>query len=542
MDAVTPAPGVGGGGRVARRRAEVEVHVLRRALPELEEALDAQSGLLQASLAQQQTLARVRIQQDAALREAKATNQHLTAEVAGLRAQNDALERQAHAQAAELARLRERLGGASTDTARRPAAAGFADPPPHADHAGAAAAALAPLSPLLGGDEAAPRSRARAYWRRADVPSHRLDCRLLAGGGARKLVSTPKPGHVGRVAQVALGGGATPAKPPSAEVEAERALAPQLAALRRRSTTASASPSPSPSSPPSSVQRAAAARRSSRLRRPSSPRRRRGGGGGDRAESSRRRRRAPARPRRRAARVGARGGRGARGAERRGGRQASQQAPAWAAAVRAAAHSVVELNMPPLTEHLRTILHDNCASAVRSLQARGADAASEEAAKAKAAQVISALTAAVDNVQRQFVGGLRSALSPSVAAQAGAAVVAKMCEEAVKARCAPLLALASVDDVALRIYHSVSVMHTFSAEVTKSGAAGWLASLLCGRVTLDLPPDLHTFVTTAIARHLDPYIDGEVLSPPTRRPRRGIRPSSEGCRQSTPRRWDTTCR
>ena len=44
-----------------------------------------------------------------------------------------------------------------------------------------------------------------------------------------------------------------------------------------------------------------------------------------------------------------------------------------------------------------------------------------------------------------------SALSPSVAAQAGAAVVAKMCEEAVKARCAPLLALASVDDVALRM-------------------------------------------------------------------------------------------
>ena len=41
-------------------------------------------------------------------------------------------------------------------------------------------------------------------------------------------------------------------------------------------------------------------------------------------------------------------------------------------------------------------------------------------------------------------------LAPSVAAQAGAAVVAKMCEEAVKARCAPLLALASVDDVAPR--------------------------------------------------------------------------------------------
>ena len=59
-------------------------------------------------------------------------------------------------------------------------------------------------------------------------------------------------------------------------------------------------------------------------------------------------------------------------------------------------------------------------------------------------------------------------------------------------------------------------MHRFSllsVKVSKSGAAGWLASLLCGRVTLDLPPDLHTFVTTAIARHLDPYIDGEVLSP-----------------------------
>ena len=112
MDAVTPAAASAAAAELARRRAEVEVHVLRRALPELEEALDAQSGLLQASLAQQQTLARVRIQQDAALREAKATNQHLTAEVAGLRAQNDALERQAHAQAAELARLRERLGSA----------------------------------------------------------------------------------------------------------------------------------------------------------------------------------------------------------------------------------------------------------------------------------------------------------------------------------------------------------------------------------------------------------------------------------------------
>ena len=330
-----------------------------------------------------------------------------------------------------------------------------------------------------------------------------------------KLVSTPKPGHVGRVAQVALCG-ATPAKPPSAEVEAERALAPQLAALRRRvddgvsvavavavlaAELRTEGGGRSSLEPPPEAELAAAASAAAAA--------------ATEAESE-----PPTAPGHlpdpdAARRVWARAAAEARAAAPSGAayRQASQQAPAWAAAVRAAAHSVVELNMPPLTEHLRTILHDNCASAVRSLQARGADAASEEAAKAKAAQVISALTAAVDNVQRQFVGGLRSALSPSVAAQAGAAVVAKMCEEAVKARCAPLLALASVDDVALRIYHSVSVMHTFSAEVTKSGAAGWLASLLCGRVTLDLPPDLHTFVTTAIARHLDPYIDGEVLSP-----------------------------
>ena len=176
MDAVTPAAASAAAAELARRRAEVEVHVLRRALPELEEALDAQSGLLQASLAQQQTLARVRIQQDAALREAKATNQHLTAEVAGLRAQNDALERQAHAQAAELARLREGLGaggGAGADYTSPEAGGGrpSLDPPPHTPITPARRPQpLAPLSPLLEGlDEAAPRSRAQAYWRRAQM-------------------------------------------------------------------------------------------------------------------------------------------------------------------------------------------------------------------------------------------------------------------------------------------------------------------------------------------------------------------------------------
>ena len=230
------------------------------------------------------------------------------------------------------------------------------------------------MSPLLEGlDEAAPRSRAQAYWRRAQmslrIASIADFCRRWQAAAREKLVSTPKPGHVGRVAQVALGGGATPAKPPSAEVEAERALAPQLAALRRRvddgvrvavavavlaAELRTEGGGRSSLEPPPEAELAAAASAAAAA--------------ATEAESE-----PPTAPGHlpdpdAARRVWARAAAEARAAAPSGAayRQASQQAPAWAAAVRAAAHSVVELNMPPLTEHLRTILHDNCASAVRS--------------------------------------------------------------------------------------------------------------------------------------------------------------------------------
>ena len=98
-------------------------------------------------------------------------------------------------------------------------------------------------------------------------------------------------------------------------------------------------------------------------------------------------------------------------------RQAAQQGRAAATAVAAAAGVVIEKNMPPLEEHLRTIQHDGCAAAVRQL--RAAKATRREACVPKAAAVITALDAAVDNVVQQFTAGLRASVPASVTAQVG---------------------------------------------------------------------------------------------------------------------------
>ena len=98
-------------------------------------------------------------------------------------------------------------------------------------------------------------------------------------------------------------------------------------------------------------------------------------------------------------------------------RQAAQQGRAAATAVAAAAGVVIEKNMPPLEEHLRTIQHDGCAAAVRAL--RVAKATRREACVPKAAAVIASLDAAVDNVVQQFTSGLRASVPASVTAQAG---------------------------------------------------------------------------------------------------------------------------
>jgi hypothetical protein len=97
-------------------------------------------------------------------------------------------------------------------------------------------------------------------------------------------------------------------------------------------------------------------------------------------------------------------------------RQAAQQGRAAATAVAAAAGVVIEKNMPPLEEHLRTIQHDGCAAAVRAL--RAAKATRREACAPKAAAVIASLDAAVDNVVQQFTSGLRASVPASVTAQA----------------------------------------------------------------------------------------------------------------------------
>jgi len=172
--------------------------------------------------------------------------------------------------------------------------------------------------------------------------------------------------------------------------------------------------------------------------------------------------------------------------------------------------------MPPLTAHLRTIVKDNVAGAVRQLQARattGGTHATEELARTKAQAVISTLHAAVDNVRQQFVVGLRSAVPTTVAAALGQDTLDALCDHAVTYRCDRLRAIADLDEVGHRIWEEVAIVQDFLAGVSKAGPQSWLLSLFLGETKVALPEELEGYIATRIADHLDPYIDGEVTCP-----------------------------
>lgn len=59
----------------------------------------------------------------------------------------------------------------------------------------------------------------------------------------------------------------------------------------------------------------------------------------------------------------------------------------------------------------------------------------------------------------------------------------------------------------------VRIMQGFLSEVGREGTEGWLLALLTGKTSLDMPPELDAFISTSIASHMDPYLDGEISSP-----------------------------
>jgi len=123
----------------------------------------------------------------------------------------------------------------------------------------------------------------------------------------------------------------------------------------------------------------------------------------------------------------------------------------------------------------------------------------------------------VDNVQQQFIGGLADSIPRAISSEIGPALRTKLCQEAVRQRCNPLRGLASLPHLTARIANEVAIVsgcHAELSSISASGAAGWLEALLLGRRDLGLPAELADFVSVRIARHLDPYIDGDATQPP----------------------------
>ena len=198
--------------------------------------------------------------------------------------------------------------------------------------------------------------------------------------------------------------------------------------------------------------------------------------------------------------------------------EAMARAPAWVSSILSSAHAVIDQNMPPLMAHLHTIIRDGVAAAVRSLQAKaptgGAGGAVTEAdAAKKGAGVLATLHAAVDNVQMQFVVGLRASVPPGVASQLGKPLLDALCETVVGDRCDKLRGLSSEAEIASRVWEEVRIVQDFIGSVSTGGPQAWLLSLIRQESHVSLPEALKDFIETHIADHLDPYIDGDVTSP-----------------------------
>jgi len=193
--------------------------------------------------------------------------------------------------------------------------------------------------------------------------------------------------------------------------------------------------------------------------------------------------------------------------------EAHASAPSWVHQLIKSTSVVVDQNFPPLVEHLRTIVRDGVAASVRYLQSAARSSGEpldQSAARQKAQQVLNTLHAAVENVQQQFLIGLRSSLPPALSAQLGKNMLHKLCETAVNSRCDSLRSVTSHEDLTSRIWEEVSIVQDFMVGVSKQGAQQWLLALLLQTEKVALPVLLEEYIAVHISKHLDPYIDGDI--------------------------------
>lgn len=475
--------------------AQREAAALRQEVSKGEAALKACEKLLQASLLQQEGLLKGRVQQDAEL---EALRQQLN-EALEVKAESEQQSAQLRAKLAQQAQgidVRIDADGSPRtplprSTPQRPAATSSgarSDLPAEMLH-------LQPISQLLSGlDESVPRSRAAAYWRRAQVYLRVVQIAeywqaASRASAERRQIASPRDGSD----------------------SAARLFAAPLAALRRRlesnvRAAVAAQLLRSHLSGSEQIDAAAAAAAAAEaaeavvaeVAEVEAPE---AAGGGLSAVATER--------------LWAQCRRESRDEAARGAAftEALREGPGWAAAVAEATQAVIDMNMEPLTQHLRDIVHDRCATSVRALQAM--DAAEPQLrlrALERARSVVEALRAAVANVQQQFVQGLRSSVAQGVRAAVGAPLLQQLCEVAVEQRCEALHAMADEEALRDRIWEEVSVAKRFFLSVGESGTAGWLASLLTGEAEVEMPQEINDFLCTHIARHLDPYLDGDVTS------------------------------
>lgn len=179
-------------------------------------------------------------------------------------------------------------------------------------------------------------------------------------------------------------------------------------------------------------------------------------------------------------------------------KSALAEAARAAEAIHAAVGIVVEPNVPPLMEHVRTVVEDKCAAAVRALQREGREGGgvTESRAMLAAREVFGAVGARISRSEGQFVEGLCEGVSPGVRHALGEDLLLTLCEQAVGQVCAGVRQMVSEEELHARIWEEVEVGQSFVSAVSEKGGQQWLCEVLLGSVTVQMPSVLYDFICT----------------------------------------------
>ena len=443
----------------ARQRATCETLVLRRTIPDLEVELDSYVAMLRSALSAKSHMAKRTAEQRDALGSSQEAEARLTQEVSTLRATNAALTK--------------RVAALERAAATAAAAVSVAPPRPVAESHSAMDTDTSAVSfHSAGAAQQYPASAARVAASPAPPASASVETASSAATVARNLSAA--------VPAAAPPPPPPPAPPARAHPQQEEILcaAVALAVLEARLTAggrpeheaalAAASAAAAQmlaTPPPDNDTRAAWVRYAASVQR------------------------APA--------------------ECAAVREALHQSAGWADDVLSGADAVVDANLPQLREHLRSVLNDNTATAVRDLQARaavgGGAGVSEPAAADAASRVLASIRAAVGSVEEQFTVGLLAALEGSAATTCPEALRRRLCARTVARRCEKLAELLSHAELSARVLDEVRVggsalAASFSAMLARAGGRAWLERFVLGQAEVGAPEELAEFIATQVRR------------------------------------------